>query len=294
MEVDIERRRKLAEKEISSRSGINFDRGRDVDPEREFRNIGEQFYAIFRMKTDGVRDPRLESLSEQRAQSMGVGAEGGFALPQQFSAEVREVLAQEAIVRPRATVIPAGEPPDAKLSFPALDQTSGSNIHGGVIITHTGEAITMTETSFGLREVSMEPKEMSAYIVVTNKLLVNWEAGGAFITKRLSSAMAAAEDYDFMRGDGINKALGLINSPCAISHTRAGVGAIAFADCYGMLAKVLMRSGSLVWVASQTTIPELSKMVDAGNHAVWLGSRAFLSSFQRDNQHSEVKGTFAC
>jgi len=267
VEADLERRRALAERELGVKKGTL-----DVNPEKEFRNVGEMMWAIAAEKHDNRRDERLDALREQRAQSMGVGSEGGFAVPTQFDATVRQVMAQEAIVRPRATVIPAGEPPDAELSFPALDQTAGSNMFGGIEITHTGEAVTMTETSAALRQVKLEPKEMSAYIVVTNKLLNNWEACGTFLNLKLAQAMAGQEDFDAIRGDGINKALGFINAPAAISYPRAGANAIAFGDCYGMLARLLMRGGAPVWIASQTVIPQLAAMTDAGGHAVWLGS----------------------
>ncbi len=275
-EADLNRRRKLAEKEAEAKNArtvikVPNPEIADVDPEKEFRNTGEFLFALVRSKRDGIYDPRLDILREKRAQSMGTGAEGGYALPEQFDATIRQVQAQEAIVRPRATVIPAGSPPDAKLTFPALDQTSGSNIYGGVTVVHTGEAITMTETSFKLREVSLEPKEISAYVVLSNKLIMNWVASGSFASRVLSSAMAGQEDYDFMRGDGINKATGFINCAAAIAYSRAGAGAIAFADAYGMLARMLMRGGSYAWLASQTTIPQLAAMVDAGSHAVWLG-----------------------
>lgn len=277
-EADLERRRKLAEKELEAKNartvikipkpGID-----DVDPEKEFRNTGEFFHAIARFKQDGRRDPRLDVLMEKREQTMGTGATGGYALPEQFDATIRSVQAQEAIVRPRAAIIPAGSPPDAKLTFPSIDQTAASNIYGGVTVVHTGEGVTMTETTANLREVSLEPKEISAYIVVTQKLLNNWEAAGAFVTRQLSSAMVGQEDYDFMRGDGVNKALGFINCAAAIDYSRAGAAAIAFADVYGMLARILMRGGSYIWLASQTIIPQLAAMVDSGTHAVWLGGR---------------------
>ena len=276
-EETLEMKRKNAEREIQMMRTGKRPSGREVNPEKDFRNIGEMFYAIAESKRSGKTDPRLElcyQSGEERAQSMGTGSEGGYALPDQFSPDVRMVNAQEAIVRSRATVIPAGSPPDAKLSFPSLDQTSGSNMYGGVVITHTGEGITMTETDAKLREVSLEPKEMSAYIVTTNKLLANWESGGNFISMQLRQAINGAEDYDFMRGDGINKALGFINSPAAIAHGRTGAGAIVFADVYGMLAKMLMRGGSYIWVASQTIIPQLCTMVDVGNHAIWVGAPA--------------------
>ena len=37
-----------------------------------------------------------------------------------------------------------------------------------------------------------------------------------------------------------------------------------------MLARAKM-GGGMVWLASQTIIPQLAAMVDAGTHAVWLG-----------------------
>lgn len=281
-EADLERRRKLAEKEIQSRNARTVIKSKnkdaaddttDVDPEKEFRNVGEFLHAIARAKETHSEDPRLGTLREKREQTMGTGATGGYALPEQFDATIRQVQAQDAIIRPRAAVIPAGSPPDAKLTFPSLDQTSAQNIYGGVTVVHTGEGVTMTETTARLREVSLEPKEISAYIVVTNKLLNNWEAAGAFVTRQLSAAMIGQEDYDFMRGNGVNKALGFINCAAAIAYTRAGANAIAFADVYNMLARMLMRGGSYIWLASQTVIPQLAAMVDAGSHAVWLGGQ---------------------
>lgn len=277
-EADLERRRKLAEKEALVRTSastpelnVNIDHRMEKDPEKEFSNVGEFFFAIARAKSDGVRDVRLDILREKREQTMGTGATGGYSLPEQFDATLRQVQAQEAIIRPRAAVIPAGSPPDAKLSFPALDQTSAQNIYGGVTVVHTGEGVTMTETTARLREVSLEPKEISAYIVCTQKLLNNWDAAGSFITRQLSQAMMGQEDYDFMLGNGVNKALGFINCAASVTRNRAVASQISFADVYNMLSRILMRGGSYVWLGSQTIIPQLAAMTDAGTHSVWLG-----------------------
>jgi HK97 family phage major capsid protein len=139
-----------------------------------------------------------------------------------------------------------------------------------VVVTHTGEGVTMTETTARLKEVTLEPKEMSAYIVCTQKLLNNWDAATSFITTQLRRATNGAEDYDFMRGDGINKALGYNNCAAAIVQGRAAAGAISYTDVVNMFSRAKM-GGSLLWIASQTIIPQLAAMVDAGNHAVWIG-----------------------
>ncbi|OPY71295.1 MAG: Phage capsid family protein [Syntrophorhabdus sp. PtaU1.Bin050] len=242
-----------------------------------FRNIGEFLRSIALLKSDGRMDERLLKCSEVREMTMGTGKTGGFALPKQFDSTIRQVQPGEAVIRPRATVIPPGNPPDAQLSFPALDQTAAQNMYGGVIITHTGEGVTMTEATANLREVTLEPKEMSAYIVVTQKLLNNWESSGTWISGILRQAMTAQEDYDFLQGDGINKALGVMNSSAAVQYPRTAANAVSFSDAIGMLSRVLMR-GPLVWVASQTVIPQLAAMVDSGGHAVWLGGNGNLGA----------------
>jgi HK97 family phage major capsid protein len=241
----------------------------DKDPEKEFRNIGEYFWAISARHFDHRSDKRLEALTEQREQSFGTGSAGGFALPEQFKPEIWNIMPQEAIVKPRATVLPAGSPPDAKLIMPSLDQTAAQNIYGGVVMTHSGEAVTLIETDMKLRQITMEPKKIGAYLVCTNELLNNWDACSSFISGQLTKARVGQEDYDFLRGDGVNKSLGVINSPAAVTYARATASLIDFVDIYGMLAR--FRGSNPVWLGSQTIIPELASMTDAGTHAVWLG-----------------------
>ena len=115
-----------------------------------------------------------------------------------------------------------------------------------------------------------ETREMSAYLVCTNKMLINWQAGGVFVSTLLRQAVTGSEDYDVFRGDGVNKAQGVTDCAAAIPYARAVAGTIAYADVYNMLARLLMR-GPAVWCASQTIIPQLAAMVDAGSHAVWVG-----------------------
>lgn len=238
-----------------------------------FENLAELLYTIKETRT-GRADERLIALREEqekREQTMGTGSQGGFALPTAFWDTMLQAPTQGGIVRSKATVIPPGDVPDGQLLVPSLDQRAAENNYGGVVITHGGEGVTLAETDIALRQITLEAKQMNAYIVISNKLLRNWSMAGQFVTMQLTKAVGAQEDYDFLRGDGVNRAIGIINSPAAIAHSRAGANAVAFADVYGMLAKVKM-GGSLCWLASQTIIPQLAAMVDAGSHAVWLGS----------------------
>ena len=209
--------------------------------------------------------------SEHRVMSMGVGAAGGFIVPEQFSQTLLKIDPQAAIIRPRATVIPAGSPPDSAITIPALDQSGVKGVYSGVTVNWIAEAGAKPETEPSLLEVKLEPCEVAAHVVVTDKLLRNSEAAGALVSSLLRKAIIAAEDVAFLRGTGVGQPAGIIGHGSAIAYARAGAGAIAYGDVTGMYAN-FMFGGQPVWIASQSILPQLVAMVDAGNHNVWQPS----------------------
>lgn len=253
---------------ISNSTGtrIEIDKGTDG----EFRDLGEFVAAV----AFNPGDSRLKSLAatESREQVMKDGTKGGFMVPPQFREGIMSVKPQEATVRPRATVIPAGSPPDAEITFNALDQGASKNMYGGVIVYHQGEVDTLTESTAEFRQVTMKPKKLTAYMTESNELLANWQAGAAFFQTQMRLAVIGAEDTDFYSGDGVNKALGLLNLPAAIDYNRAVANEIAYADVYNMYSRLLRRGGSPVWVASQTTLPQLIQIRDLSSASVWQPS----------------------
>ena len=232
----------------------------------DFRNMGEFLHSV-RFQPEDERLQYVEK--EAREQSMGVGVEGGFAIPTQFLPGLRMVDPQGVIFRPRCTVIPAGSPPDAMVTLPALDQGAAQNVYGGMTVQWIDEGDTKPETDLRLREIKLTPHEVAGHTILTDKLLRNWQAAASTIETMLRLCLAGAEDTAFMSGTGVGQPLGVINSPARIDIGRAGAGAIAFADVYGMYARA-KQGGSLVWIGSQTILPQLITMTDAGTNSVWL------------------------
>ena len=209
--------------------------------------------------------------AEKKAMSMGVGTAGGFIVPEQFSQTMLELEVQSAIFRPRANVIPAGVPPDSAITMPALDQTGANGIYAGVTVKWIAEGGAKHETEPALLEVKLEPQEVAAHVIVTDKLLRNSAAAGALVSKILRLAIIGAEEDAFLTGTGVGMPAGIIGHGSAINVARAGAAAIAYADVIGMYS-AFMFGGPAVWIASQTTLPQLMAMVDAGNHNVWQPS----------------------
>lgn len=273
----------LKKENPEGRSGIKvIDRAGD-DPEKrkkeetqlkemgpnEFRELGDWLQTVRWNPTDpALRSREVASNSEKRTLQMGVGNLGGFIVPEQFDRSIRMVNDQAAIFRPRCQVIPAGDPPDAAITIPALDQSGANGVYSGVVVTWIGEGDLKPETQPSFREIKLEPQEVAAHTILTDKLLRNSAAAGALVTSLLRKAIIASEEDAFFTGDGIGKPLGIIGHPAAIVVVRAGANAIAYADVVNMFARAKF-GGRLAWIASQTVLPQLMQMVDAGNNLVW-------------------------
>ena len=249
----------VAERQISDRIA------RGPEAKTEFESIG-QFMCAVRFNPN---DQRLDwhEPDIRGEQSMGTGSEGGFAVPRQFRPGLLEVAQAPSAVRPRAMVIPAGDPPDSEISMAALDQGSSKNMYGGVEVSWIAEGASKPETSASLREVRLTPQEVAGFITVTDKLLRNWQASSAILNRLLGGAIVASEEDAFINGSGVGKPLGILQSPALLSYNRAGAGTVALADILGMEAKMLGMANP-VWLMT----PKVRAKIRALNSSSTGGS----------------------
>ena len=227
----------------------------------DWRNFGE-FVADLRFAPEGKRMTQYKELN------MTVGAQGAVLVPPQFRDTLLQITPQDAVVRPRATVIPAGDPPDADITMPALDQSGANGVYSGVTVTWIAEGALKHEDEPTFLEVTLSPFEVAAWTAVTDKLLRNAPAASQIVSTLLRRAILAAEDVAFLTGGGAGQPAGVLGHAATIVTARAGAGTITYPDLVGMYARALM-GGPLVWVASPTTMPQLMTMVDAGGNLLW-------------------------
>ena len=228
-----------------------------------FENVGELVFCAIHQP----RDPRIHALME-----MGTGESGGLAIPDDINPTLQEVKPQEAIFRPRAMVVPAGDSPDADLTLPAVNQTASANMYGGVQVDWVGEGVPKPETGAKLRETKWSPKEVAAKIVVTDKLLRNWAAANSFIERMLRGALLAAEDVAFLKGDGVKRPKGVLVSEALKKVNRAQAGKIAYQDLVNMEGELHDDAGA-IWIVNPRTIPQLRTMEDGAGRFIWIGDR---------------------
>ncbi|MFD1675414.1 phage major capsid protein [Alicyclobacillus fodiniaquatilis] len=199
--------------------------------------------------------------------SVGTGSDGGIMVPGRFDPTIQKLDPESYIVRSRAMEIAAGDPPDGKVTMPALSQ--GSNgVYGGVQVNWVseGEGAEDTDAKFG--EIELLPQEVNAQMTVTNKLLRNWDAFSSFATNLMQGAIAEAEDIAFLNGSGVGKPLGVVNAKGAISVPRQTANSISYMDTIMMLQGLYPASRSkAVWIASQSIMAQIATLKDeAGNY----------------------------
>lgn len=252
---------------------------RGPEAKKEFESLGE-FICAVRFNPNDQRLTYVEGMGAagedgqfDAALRMDNDTQGGFMVPPQLRTTIMEVKPQDALVRPRATVIPAGSPPDSAVTVPALDQTGAGtdgSMYGGVQVSWIGEGEEKPETDATLRNITLTPHEVAGLVTVTDKLLRNWQAAGAFVEKMLRGAVSAAEDYAFLRGTGVHQPLGVINAGATKFINRAVADQVAYTDLVNIVARLLMRGGtSPIWSMSQSVLPQIAKMVDPEGHYIW-------------------------
>lgn len=253
-----------------------------VEAPKAFENLGEFMHAVMLRPNDSRlatywREPgETQDRGMSAEQRMDTGSLGGFMVPEQFVSTIREVPVQGALIRPRATVIPAGSPPDAKITFPYLDQDPNTaNVFGGVSVGWVeGEGGAKPATTGKLGILSLQPNEWAAHITFTDKLLRNWAAASTFFTQRIRAAASAFEDLSFFRlGTGAGEPLSILNSDAKLTVESSGAaGTVSFADVVNMLAVHMVGPGS-VWSVSRALY---SQIVTLRNDSPGDGSLIFV------------------
>lgn len=262
MTADIEREERQQALEAGNTSA-------SADP-NVIRNFGDFLQeARFNPGSQALRSREVGGGGEKRDMSMGDGPSAGFLVPDEIDTTIRAVEPNQAIFRPRSTVIPAGTNPDAAVGLIALDQSGSRGVYSGVTVRWVAEGGARQDAGDPkVRQIKIEPQEVSGYIDVTDKLLRNSAAAGALVQKLLRGAIIASEEYAFFAGSGVGKPLGIGNSGAAKKINRTTASTVVYADIISMFSASKM-GGRYVWIASQTVLPKLMAMKDEASNLVW-------------------------
>lgn len=263
--------KRLEELPAIKTAGIISKAGGDADPEvKTFadwllavkRRDVKRLTRVYETKAGGAWLDRdgVDNLKAPLAEASGTT--GGYLVPPQFIAELLQLAAEDAIVRPRAYKQPMSS---RTAQIPFLDQTTAqaagrSAFFGGVVANWVGEAGTLTETEPTFRLMELVAHKLAGYTLSSTEELEDSAIGLEQLLKTLFAATIQwYEDYAFLRGDGVGKPLGVQNSPAAISVTRNGGGnAFELVDALAMRKRLPQASQkNAVWAMHPFTLPDI-------------------------------------
>jgi HK97 family phage major capsid protein len=234
----------------------------------------EKSFADFLVAIERGDTKRLSSVykSTKTALAEESGATGGYLVPTEYSSEIMRIAAENAVIRPRARVIPMM---GREIDIPAVDysgSTAGTQPQLGGIRTYwTAEAAIITESEPSFEPVKLVVNKLAGYAKMSNELAEDAPALSTLLTTMFAEAIANAEDYAFIQGDGVNQPLGIMNSPCLLTEVAAS-SSFVLSDAANMVAKFLPGLQNGVWLMHPKVLPLLIQLADGttDGNIIWI------------------------
>lgn len=241
------------------------------DEAQGFKSLGEFVHAVA-FDPAKLAQHGVEFHAEQT--TSGAIADGGFPIPPQFAQEILEVPTTRQIVRPRATVIPAGGQPDAELNILPLNQVGAGMMHAGVEVYWEDEEAAADASATTLKVgdyVKLKAKSVRAIIEETNKVIRNHAWSSPLLSRKLSEALVNSEDLEFISGTLATRPVGVRSCTGTIYVNRKLALKVVWEDVLGMVAKLHPDSREkAVFLANQSLYPQLRDLKDAAGERVYM------------------------
>lgn len=214
--------------------------------------------------------------------SSTTGEGGGYLIPEEWRSEIFSgPELEEAVVRPRATVIPMST---LRLHYPAVDFTTevGETL-GGMVFYWMDEEGTIPDSSANFAEIALNAWRLAGAAVVPNDTLKDASALETWLRTNLPRGIRDFEDRAFIKGDGVKKPLGALHTanPSLITATKETgqpAATITWNNVLAMFARMLPECyDNAVWTITPDALPEIFTMalpVGTGGSAVMVAPGA--------------------
>ncbi len=249
------------------RAGVISPDGGTAD--RHIKTFGDFLTAVNRGDVKRLR----EVYGSTKGLEEATGAGGGYLVPRQFVTELMQIAAERSVVRPRAFVLPMSS---RDVSIPAIDYSGdytagGTSFLGGMQMQWVAESATVPAAEPRFRKLELVAHKMSGKVPVSNELLADNAAGlEALLLRLFGYAVAFAEDYAFLMGDGVGKPLGVLNTVATITTATALTAAAPeVAQLSAMYKRMMPASRSTaVWVVNTLLTDALMAINSSGTNVL--------------------------
>lgn len=226
-----------------------------------FRSFGEFAMAVRTASNrGGTVDPRLIANAPSTYSSEGVGADGGFAVPPDFRAEIiKKVMGEDSLLArtDQQTTSSNG------FTVP-IDETTPWQTSGGVQAYWESEAGQKTQSKIALTEMTTKLNKLISLVPVTDELLQDASSLSSYLRTKAPQKMDFKVTDAIVNGTGVGQPLGFLRSGATIEiapQSGQAADTIRYDNILDMWSR--MYSGcrrNAIWLVNQDVEQQLMRM----------------------------------
>jgi HK97 family phage major capsid protein len=226
-----------------------------------FTNMGE-FAQGVRLQSLGQHDTEpVKKLFNAATTygSEGVGTDGGFLVPPEFSRQLwQKVEAEENLMNRCAQLTPSGN----SMTIPKDETTPWGT--AGINVYWDGEAASLTQSKAAFESSTLRLHKLTALVPASDELLEDGSGYESFINAKVPGIIAAKINDKIVSGTGVGMPLGILNSASVLSvakETSQPADTVWFANINKMWSRMYAPwRRNAVWLINQDIEPSLHGM----------------------------------
>lgn len=245
---------------------------RAMDPRCGFMHFGDFAQAIaVAGNPQSQIDPRLARMAPSTYSVEGVGADGGYAVPPEFSSQIMQYVGEQGSLYGMVDKTPVNN----ALNWPVDEESPWST--SGPQAYWEGEGDQYGQSKVKLRTAGMRLNKLVALCPVTDELLEDASQLSAYLNGVISRKLRWKVDFAILQGTGAGMPLGILRAPCLKAVAKEGsqsADTVNSSNIINMYTALFGQfRGNAVWILNQDVEPQLFKMVVAGASSdvpIWL------------------------
>ena len=226
--------------------------GRDLD-RGNFKNASEFIEVV----GSGLFDPRLTRASMIE----NISSQGGFSVPDQFSAEWLDSALPNEIVRPLCQLWPMTSETRKIPGWDSEDMSAG-RLYGGFSMEFLAEEGTGTKQTGKMRMINLSAKKGAIFVDISSELESDGLGFEDQLTMALQKSIAYGIDKACLFGSGAGQPLGAFHSDALIEVEPEGgqdADTIIYQNLTKMYARQLNKQNA-VWLFNDDAVVSLMEL----------------------------------
>ncbi|WP_289296236.1 phage major capsid protein [uncultured Reyranella sp.] len=233
---------------------------RNLGAKGGFTSLGEFAVAVMKGSGPGAEmDQRLRAAATTFGNE-GTGADGGFAVPAEFRADIWKKVTGEDSLMSRCTPLQTGS---NSMTIPK-DETTPWQTSGGVQAYWEGEGVTIPASKPALEMSTIRLAKLTALVPMSDELLEDAPGIESWLKAKAPEKMQAKINTAIIDGTGVGMPLGVLRSASAIKVSKeSGQSAdtILFKNISNMWSRMYGPCRrNAVWLINQDIEPQLDTM----------------------------------